>query len=115
MVQYQGELDRAFAALADPSRRAILGRLGAGSATISELAEPLQMTLTGAKKHVRVLEDAGLVSTEKIGRSRCCSLGPQRLEEVHDWVESYRLALDERLDRLDEFLKETTKESSDEP
>ena len=73
------------------------------------------MTLTGAKKHVRVLEDAGLVSTEKIGRSRCCSLGPQRLEEVHGWVESYRLALDERLDRLDEFLKETTKESSDEP
>jgi DNA-binding transcriptional ArsR family regulator len=85
----------------------MLQRLGRGTATISELAEPFGMSLTGAKKHVRVLEDARLVSTEKIGRSRCCTLGPRRLDDVHDWVETYRRMLEERLDRLGEFLQET--------
>ncbi len=107
MVQCSPQLDRTFAALSDPTRREMLQRLGRGTATISELAEPFGMSLTGAKKHVRVLEDARLVSTEKIGRSRCCTLGPRRLDDVHDWVETYRRMLEERLDRLGEFLQET--------
>jgi DNA-binding transcriptional ArsR family regulator len=106
VVQYQ-ELDRTFAALSDPTRRQMLQRLGTGSATISELAAPFAITLTGAKKHVRVLEEAQLVSTQKVGRSRRCELGPRRLDDAHDWIETYRRTLDERLDRLGEFLRET--------
>jgi DNA-binding transcriptional ArsR family regulator len=106
MVQYQ-QLDSTFAALSDPTRREILQRLGLGSATISELAEPFGISLTGCKKHVRVLEDAELVSTEKVGRSRRCVLGPRRLQDAHDWIEGYRQMLDERLDRLGEFLQES--------
>jgi DNA-binding transcriptional ArsR family regulator len=107
MVQYQAELDGAFAALADPTRRSILGRLGRGSATITELAQPFGMSLTGMKKHVRVLEDAELVRTEKVGRARRCSLGPRRLDDAQQWIESYRRMLDERLDRFGEMLEET--------
>ncbi|HEY4824066.1 MAG TPA: metalloregulator ArsR/SmtB family transcription factor [Solirubrobacteraceae bacterium] len=106
MVQYQAELDTTFAALADPTRRAILGRLGAGTATISELAEPFGMSLTGLKKHVRILEDAELVSTEKVGRARQCTLGPRRLEDVQSWIEQYRRVLDGRLDRLGELFED---------
>jgi DNA-binding transcriptional ArsR family regulator len=104
MVQYQAGLDATFAALADPTRRAILGRLGTGTATISELAEPFGMSLTGLKKHVRILEDAELVRTEKVGRARRCALGPRRLEDVQSWIEQYRRVLDGRLDRLGELL-----------
>ena len=100
MVQYQEQLDQAFAALADPTRRGILERLGRGRATISELAEPFGISLTGMKKHVRVLEDAELVTTEKVGRTRRCIAGPRRLEDVRDWTETYRRMLDERLDRF---------------
>ncbi len=107
MVQYQGELDKAFAALADPTRRSILRRVGHGSATITELAKPFGMSLTGCKKHVRVLEDAGLLSTEKAGRARRCSLGPRRLEDVQQWIETYRDMLDGRLDRFGELLRDT--------
>ncbi len=106
MVQCQAELDSTFAALADPTRRAILGRLGAGTATISELAEPFGMSLTGLKKHVRILEDAELVSTEKVGRARQCTLGPRRLEDVQSWIDQYRRVLDGRLDRLGELLED---------
>src|SRR3984885_4883252 len=106
MVQYQAELDTTFAALADPTRRAILGRLGAGTATISELAEPFGMSLTGLKKHVRILEDAELVSTEKVGRARQCTLGPRRLEDVQSWIEQYRRVLDGRPDRLGELFED---------
>ena len=106
MVQYP-QLDRTFAALADPTRRGILERLGRRSATISELAEPFGMSLTGCKKHVRVLEDAQLVTTEKVGRARRCSLGPQRLKEVEQWIDIYRRMLDERLDRFGELLERT--------
>ena len=106
MVQYP-RIDRTFAALADPTRRGVLERLGRGSATISELAEPFGISLTGMKKHVRVLEDAELVTTEKVGRARRCSLGPRRLDDVHAWVESYRRMLDERLDRFGELLERT--------
>jgi DNA-binding transcriptional ArsR family regulator len=104
VVQYS-QLDRTFAALADPTRRGILERLGRDSATISELAEPFGISLTGMKKHVRVLEEAGLVATEKVGRTRQCSLGPQRLEDIQEWVEMYRRMLDERLDRFGELLE----------
>ncbi|MGI8780330.1 MAG: ArsR/SmtB family transcription factor [Solirubrobacteraceae bacterium] len=106
MVQYP-QIDRTFAALGDPTRRSILERLGRGSATITELAEPFGISLTGCKKHVRVLEDAELVSTEKVGRARRCSVGPRRLEDVHEWTEMYRRMLDERLDRFGELLERT--------
>jgi DNA-binding transcriptional ArsR family regulator len=106
VVQYS-PLDRTLAALADPTRRDVLERLGRGSATISELAEPYGISLTGMKKHVRVLEDAGLVSTEKVGRTRRCSPGPRRLDDVEDWVDRYRRMLDERLDRLGALLERT--------
>jgi DNA-binding transcriptional ArsR family regulator len=98
-------VDRAFAALADPTRRTVLERIGRGGATISELAEPFGMSLTGMKKHVRVLEDAELVTTEKVGRARRCTLGPRRLEDVQAWLEGYRRMLDERLDRFGELLE----------
>ena len=111
MVQYQPQLDRAFAAFADPTRRGILERLGAGDATISELAEPFEMSLTGVKKHIGVLEDAELVTTEKVGRARHCRLSPQRLEEVEEWIETYRRMVEARLDRLGEFLEQTKGES----
>jgi DNA-binding transcriptional ArsR family regulator len=106
MVQLS-PIDRTFAALGDPTRRNVLERLGRGSATITELAEPFGISLTGTKKHVRVLEDAELVSTEKVGRARRCSVGPRRLEDVHEWTESYRRMLDERLDRFEELLQTT--------
>ena len=107
MVQCQPELDRTFAALADPTRRGILGRLGQGSATITELAEPFEMSLTGLKKHVRVLEDVELVTTEKVGRARRCTLGPRRLEDAQRWIETYRQMLEGRLDRFGELLERT--------
>jgi DNA-binding transcriptional ArsR family regulator len=104
MVQYQ-PIDRTFAALADPTRRVVLERLGRGGATITELAEPFAISLTGMKKHVRVLEDAQLVTTEKVGRARRCTLGPARLEDVAQWTQAYRQMLDERLDRFGELLE----------
>jgi DNA-binding transcriptional ArsR family regulator len=107
MVQFP-HIDRSFAALADPTRRDVLQRLGRGPATITELAEPYGISLTGMKKHVRVLEDAELVTTAKVGRSRQCSLGPRRLDDVHAWMETYRHMLEERLDRFGELLERTT-------
>jgi DNA-binding transcriptional ArsR family regulator len=105
MVQYQANLDGAFSALSDPTRRAILERLGDGTASISELAEQAGISLTGVKKHVQVLEQAGLVSTEKRGRTRYCRLGTRQLEDVSEWIESYRRSWDERFDRLDAILE----------
>jgi DNA-binding transcriptional ArsR family regulator len=106
MVQYP-DVDRTFAALGDPTRREILERLGQGSATITELAKPFGMTLTGMKKHVRILEEAELVTTVKVGRSRLCSLGPRRLDDARDWIETYREMLETRLDRFGELLERT--------
>jgi DNA-binding transcriptional ArsR family regulator len=106
MVQYS-PLDQTFAALADPTRRSILERLGQGSATITELAEPFGMSLTGLKKHIGLLEDAGLVTTEKVGRARVCRLGPRRLDDVEEWIDVYRRMLEERLDRFGELLERT--------
>jgi DNA-binding transcriptional ArsR family regulator len=112
MVQYQ-EIDRTLAALADPNRRAILERLGReGEATVSELAGPAGMSLTGMKKHLGVLEAAGLVSTEKVGRTRHCRLGPKRLEDLQAWMTSYRAMVEERFDRLEELLERTKGDAS---
>jgi DNA-binding transcriptional ArsR family regulator len=111
MVQYQSELDRSFSALSDPTRRSILARLGQGGATITELAEPFGMSLTGLKKHVRILEDVGLVSTEKAGRARRCSLGPRRLEDARQWIDTYTRMLDDRLDRFDELLEDIDRQA----
>jgi DNA-binding transcriptional ArsR family regulator len=107
MVQYGAGLDRAFAALSDPTRRGILLRLGKGNASITDLAGRFDMTLTGMKKHVRVLEDAGLVTTEKVGRVRTAKLGPRRLEDEAAWIETYQQMLNDRLNRLEEFLERT--------
>ena len=105
MVQYRGTLDRTFSALSDPTRRDILERLGRGPATISELAEPFGMSLTGLKKHVRVLEEADLVTTEKVGRSRECRLGPGQLQDATRWIETHRRRWERRLDRLEGYIE----------
>ena len=107
MVQYRPRLDDTFAALSDPTRRGILERLGRKDASITDLASAFRMTLTGMKKHVRILEDAGLVETEKVGRIRVCRLGSRPLEKEAAWIESYRKTLEERLNRLEAFLERT--------
>jgi DNA-binding transcriptional ArsR family regulator len=107
MVQFPEVAGTAFAALSDPTRRGILERLGTGEASISELADGFGMTLTGIGKHVRVLEDAGLVETEKVGRVRVCRLGGARLEAERDWIASYRRMVEARMDRLGAFLERT--------
>jgi DNA-binding transcriptional ArsR family regulator len=106
MVQYQ-QIDRTFSALADPTRRRVLERLGQGSATITELAEPVGISLTGMKKHIRILEEAELVTTEKVGRSRRCRLGPRRLDDIQNWIEDYREMIEARLDRFGDLLEQT--------
>jgi DNA-binding transcriptional ArsR family regulator len=103
MVQ-QDVLDRVFSSLADPTRRSILVRLGSGPATVGELAEPAGMTLTGMKKHIQVLEDAGLVETAKVGRTRQCRLGCERLDQAKDWIAFYQRLWERRLDGLDAYL-----------
>jgi len=114
MVHYNvsDRLDASFAALADATRRGILQRLGRGEASITDLASKFGMTLTGLKKHVRVLEDAGLVTTEKIGRVRSCKLGPRRLEQETAWMTKYHQMLEARMDSLGEFLDRTKGEAS---
>ena len=107
MAQYSSELDAAFGALADPTRRGILERLGRSDAAISELAADFDMTLTGIKKHVHVLEAAKLVTTEKVGRVRHCRLGPRRLDHEAAWIAAHRRMLEARLNRLGEFLERT--------
>jgi DNA-binding transcriptional ArsR family regulator len=107
MVQRLSRLDTAFAALSDPTRRGILERLGRRDASISDLAAAFEMTLTGMKKHVRILEGAGLVTSQKVGRVRSCRLGPRRLEDEAAWMAKYRQMLEARLDRLGEFLEST--------
>lgn len=107
MVQYAGAtLDAAFAALADPTRRGVLEVLGRADASITDLAEHFQMTLTGMRKHVGVLEQAGLVTTEKVGRVRTCRLGPRRLADEAAWIERYRQLWDARFDELDKVVEE---------
>lgn len=107
MVQYSGHLDDAFGALSDPIRRGILERLGRDDAAISELADAFDVTLTGIGKHVQVLERAGLVTTEKVGRTRMCRIGPRRLDQEVAFIASYRRTLEDRLNRLGDFLERT--------
>jgi DNA-binding transcriptional ArsR family regulator len=102
-------LDRTFSALADPTRRGILVRLARGPASISELAAPYGITLTGLKKHVRVLEEAGLVTTEKVGRTRHCRLGPEHLEEAMGWIQTYQRQWERRLDGLEAYLEQQSR------
>ena len=107
MVQFNGaRLDASFAALSDATRRGILERLGISDASITDLAETFRMTLTGMKKHVAVLEQAGLVTTEKVGRVRTCRLGRRRLDEEAAWIERYRQLWDARFDELDTVVEE---------
>ncbi len=107
MVQYaRARLDASFAALSAATRRGVLEQLGRSDASITELAEKFDMTLTGMKKHVGVLEQAGLVTTEKVGRVRTCKLGTRRLEEETAWLERYRQVWDSRFDELDNVVEE---------
>ena len=107
MVQYlQARRDASFAALSDATRRGVLEQLGRADASITDLAEKFHMTLTGMKKHVGVLEQAGLVTTEKVGRVRTCKLGQRRLDEAAAWIESYRQLWDARFDELDKVVEE---------
>ena len=110
MVQFQTRFDTSFAALSDATRRGVLEQLGRGDASISALAEKFHMTLTGMKKHVGVLEQAGLVTTKKVGRVRTCRLGMSRLEEEAAWIEQYRQLWDARFNALDELVEELKKE-----
>jgi len=107
MVQYErSDLDAAFVALADSTRRGVLEHLGRAEASITELAERFHMTLTGMKKHVSVLEDAGLVTTQKVGRVRTCRIGASRLEDVGGWIERYQQLWDARFSALDDIVEE---------
>ena len=107
MVQYsRARLDASFAALSDATRRGVLEQLGRSDASITDLAAKFHMTLTGMKKHVGVLEEAGLVTTKKVGRVRTCKLGSRRLEEATAWLERYRQLWDSRFDELDNVVEE---------
>ena len=116
MVKYlQARLDASFAALSDATRRGVLEQLGRSDASITDLAQKFHITLAGMMKHVGVLEQAGLVTTEKVGRVRNCKLGTYRLKEETAWLERYRQRWDERFDELDTVVEELTrKEKSDE-
>jgi len=114
MVHYQARLDATFAALADVTRRGVLEQLTRSDASITDLAQRFDMTLTGMKKHVSVLEQAGLVATEKIGRVRTCKLGQRRLEEEAAWIERHRQLWSARFDALDELVEHLkSKEKAD--
>src|SRR5215831_14796868 len=107
MVQYtNAHLDASFAALADVTRRGVLEQLGRAEASISDLADRFDMTLTGMKKHVGILEQAGLVITQKVGRVRTCKIGPHRLDEAAAWIERHRQLWDARFDALDKIVEE---------
>ncbi|MBV8275140.1 MAG: helix-turn-helix transcriptional regulator [Verrucomicrobia bacterium] len=111
MVQcLQARLDASFGALSDATRRGVLEQLGQADASITVLAERFHMTLTGMKKHVGVLEQAGLVTTEKVGRVRTCKLGLRGLQEEAAWIDSYRQLWDARFDDLDKIVEELKRE-----
>ena len=107
MVQFsRSRLNTSFGALADATRRGVLEQLSRADASITDLADQFQMTLTGMKKHVGILEQAGLVMTEKVGRVRICRLGPRRLEEEAAWIERYRQLWASRFEELDKVVEE---------
>lgn len=110
MVKYsEATLNNVFYALCDPTRRAILARLSEGHSQVTELAEPHAMSLPAVSKHLGVLEQAGLITREKDGRVRRCTLQAQPLEEANEWLEKYRIFWEESFDRLDEYLKTVVK------
>jgi len=114
MVQYvDSPLDFSFAALSDATRRGIIDQLGRGDASITSLADKFQMTLTGMRKHVQILERAGLVVTQKVGRVRSCKLGKRGLEAEAAWIEAHRKLFEARFDALDEIISEMRQEESD--
>src|SRR3954452_18010169 len=115
MVQYAStQLDASLAALADATRRGVLEQLGPEEASITDLADRFHMSLTGMRKHVGVLDQAGLVVTEKVGRVRTCRIGARRLEEVEAWIQRYHQLWDERFGELDQVIEELKrKEKSD--
>jgi DNA-binding transcriptional ArsR family regulator len=117
MVQYSGaHLEASLAAISDATRRGVLEELGCREASISDLAERFHMTVTGMRKHVGILERAGLVVTEKVGRVRCCRIGARRLDEAAVWIERYHQLWDERFIELDHVIDELKqKENADEP
>lgn len=113
MVQYwSARLDYTFSALSDATRRGVLEELGRSDASITELAQAFHMTLTGMSKHVRVLEQAELVTTRKVGRVRTCMLGPRRLMEEAAWIERYRQRWDSRFDELDKVVEDLKRKES---
>ncbi|MBD9650447.1 ArsR/SmtB family transcription factor [Ensifer sp. NPDC090286] len=115
MVQYIGSpLDLSFAALSDATRRGIIDQLGRGEASITSLADQFHMTLTGMKKHVQVLERAGLVVTQKVGRVRTCKLGKDGLQAEAEWIEAHRKLFEARFEALDEIIDELKREVGDE-
>jgi DNA-binding transcriptional ArsR family regulator len=107
MAKYSPDLDRAFSALADPTRRAIVARLCAGPQSVSELSEPFELALPSLLKHVRVLEQSGLVSSRKVGRVRTCRVEPEALAETEQWIRQHIRAWEERLDRLEAHVDAT--------
>lgn len=116
MVQYKNlTLDLSFAALSDATRRGIIDQLGKADASITSLADMFQMSLTGIKKHVQVLERAGLVVTQKVGRVRTCKLGSRDLKAEAEWIEAHRRLFEARFDELDQIISEMTQEESDGP
>lgn len=113
MVQFnRARLDGSFAALSDTTRRGVLERLGRSDASISDLAAKFEMTLTGMKKHVSILERAGLVTTEKVGRVRTCRIGPRRLEDEMAWLERYRQLWETRFSELDRVVDELQRQET---
>ncbi len=107
MLNYQPHpIDLAFQALADPTRRGMISRLSRGPASVSELAEPFDMSLPAVVQHLQVLESSGLVTSEKIGRVRTCRIEPKAMMSIEDWMSSQRASWEARLDRLGEYLKE---------
>jgi DNA-binding transcriptional ArsR family regulator len=113
MVQCSPALDLSFAALSDGTRRGIIDQLGRADASISSLAERFQMTLTGMKKHIQVLERAELVVTQKVGRVRTCTLGKRGLAAEAEWIEAHRTLFETRFDALDDIISELTQEKRD--
>lgn len=110
MLNYQAPLDLAFQALADPARRAMMDRLAQGPASVSELAKPLPMSLPAVMLHLKVLEESGLVKSEKVGRVRTCRIEPQMLSQAERWISERRQMWERNLDRLGAFLEETKPE-----
>jgi DNA-binding transcriptional ArsR family regulator len=107
MLDYVPDLDRVFQALADPGRRLMMERLTQGPASVSELGRPLDMTLAAVLQHVQLLETSGLISTQKVGRTRTCSINPVVLRSAEGWIAERRMLIERRLDRLGQYLAQT--------